>query len=48
MRFDSFFGVDITQTAVITKKLKADAPTMVPGPNSPAVKLKNLGFFGLL
>jgi hypothetical protein len=45
MRFDSFFGIDMTQTAVITNKLKADAPTMVPGPKSPAVKLKNLAFF---
>lgn len=36
---DSLFGVDTTHTAVITNKLNAADPTIVPGPNSPARNL---------
>ena len=39
MRFIEGLSIALTQIAVITKRLNAAEPTIVPGPKSPAKKL---------
>ena len=39
IRLPSPSGMDMIHTPVMTKRLKAAEPTIVPGPNAPASKL---------